>query len=101
MKGENEMKRKSYKKILAVCFSVLLIALTALTAFAADDTAGAAVTAVGTLIDTVKGTLNIANIVSLLSLAVGAALALVLMWFGVRKLIRVIMGAFKKGRLSV
>lgn len=32
--------------------------------------------------------------------AIGAAIGLVFMWWGIRKLIRVLMSAFRKGRLS-
>ena len=49
----------------------------------------------------VTGTINIGNIVSILAIVVGACVGLVLMWFGIRKVIKIIMGAFRKGKISV
>lgn len=45
--------------------------------------------------------ISVATVVAVIAAVVGAAIGLVFMWWGVRKLIRVIMGAFKKGKVSV
>lgn len=60
-----------------------------------------AVQAAKTVLDGVTGTLNIANIVSILGIGITAAIGLVLLWWGARKLIRVVMSAFRKGKISV
>lgn len=44
---------------------------------------------------------NVSNIVTYLAYGLGAALVLVLFWFGVRKLMGMIMSAFKKGKVRV
>ena len=44
--------------------------------------------------------ISVTTVIGVVAGAVGAAIGLVFMWWGVRKLIRVIMGAFRKGRLS-
>lgn len=41
------------------------------------------------------------EIANIIALGLGASIGLVLMWFGARKLIKVVMGAFKKGRISM
>lgn len=44
--------------------------------------------------------ISVTTVIAVVAGAIGAAIGLVFMWWGVRKLIRVIMGAFRKGRLS-
>lgn len=44
---------------------------------------------------------NVANIVTYLAYGLTAALVLVLFWFGIRKLMGMIMTAFKRGRVRV
>lgn len=45
--------------------------------------------------------INVANIVTYLAYGLTAALVLVLFWFGIRKLMGMIMTAFKRGRVRV
>lgn len=44
--------------------------------------------------------ISVTTVIAVVAGAVGAAIGLVFMWWGVRKLIRVIMAAFRKGKLS-
>lgn len=48
----------------------------------------------------ITGQISVTTVIAVIAGAIGAAIGLVFMWWGVRKLIRVIMGAFRKGRLS-
>lgn len=48
----------------------------------------------------ITGQISVTTVIAVIAGAIGAAVGLVFMWWGVRKLIRVIMGAFRKGRLS-
>lgn len=45
--------------------------------------------------------ISVTSIVGVIASVIGAGIGLVFMWWGVRKLVRVIMSAFKKGRLSI
>lgn len=45
--------------------------------------------------------ISVATVVEVLAVAAGAAVGLAFMWWGVRKLVRVLMAAFKKGKISV
>lgn len=45
--------------------------------------------------------INVGNIVTYLAYGLTAALVLVLFWFGIRKLMGMIMSAFKRGRVRV
>lgn len=45
--------------------------------------------------------ISIGTIVGVLASCIGSGIGIVFMWWGVRKLIRVLMGAFRRGKLSV
>ncbi len=45
--------------------------------------------------------ISVSTIVAVLASVVGAAIGMVFMWWGVRKLARTLMAAFRKGKLSV
>lgn len=85
---------------LLCAFAILAISMVA--CFADGASSGTeAVSAVQSVFTDVTGTINIGNIVSILGIVVGACVGLVLMWFGIRKVIKIIMGAFRKGKISV
>lgn len=44
--------------------------------------------------------ISVTTVIAVIAGAIGAAIGLVFMWWGVRKLIRVLMSAFRKGKLS-
>ena len=48
-----------------------------------------------------QGQISVATIVEVLAVLAGAAVGMAFMWWGVRKLVRVIMSAFKKGKVSL
>lgn len=45
--------------------------------------------------------ISVATIVEVLAVLAGATVGLAFMWWGVRKLVRAIMSAFKKGKVSL
>lgn len=45
--------------------------------------------------------ISVGTIVGVIAAVIGAGIGLVFMWWGVRKLIGVIMNAFRKGKLKV
>lgn len=53
------------------------------------------------VLTSLQSQMSVGTVVEVLAVLVGAAVGLAFMWWGVRKLIQVIMGAFKKGRVSV
>lgn len=53
------------------------------------------------ILDALTAQISVTSIVGVLASVIGAGIGLVFMWWGVRKLIHVIMAAFKKGKLSV
>lgn len=53
------------------------------------------------VIDAMAAQISVSTVVGVLAALVGASIGLVFMWWGVRKMARALMSAFKKGKLSV
>ena len=64
-------------------------------------TATTAITAVEEVLTSLTSSLTASTIVSYLVIGVSASLGLVLLWFGIRKLVRMIMTAFKSGKFRI
>lgn len=97
----NEFKSKCKQhasKIVAACSGCAVMASGAIQAFAEDTEA---VSAAKSLMDTATSTLNIGNIVAIIGAGIGAVIGLFLAWWGARKLVRMLMNAFKKGKVSL
>ncbi len=102
------MKFKDFKEKVKVHASKIVAAVSggavmlggAVQAFAADgDTE--AVSAAKSLLNSATSTLNIGNIVAIIGAGIGAVIGLFLAWWGARKLVHMLVSAFKKGRVSV
>ncbi len=84
-------KNAKVKKLLAVCACMLVLGSTFLTtAFAADGTAMTAEQAATTIFTTISETINVASIVSVIGIALGAGLGLYFAWWGMRKVSRMV-----------
>lgn len=53
------------------------------------------------VLTTLQSQISVTTVVGVLAVAAGAAVGLAFMWWGVRKLTRVLMSAFKKGKVSL
>ena len=53
------------------------------------------------VITAMTGQVSVATIVGVLATIVAACLGIVFMWWGVRKAVRALMAAFRKGKISV
>ncbi len=53
------------------------------------------------VIDTLTGQFSVSTAMGVVGAVVGAGIGLVFAWWGVRKVTRGVMSAFKKGKLSV
>lgn len=53
------------------------------------------------VITAITSQISVTTVAEVLTYAAGIAIALVFFWWGVRKALRVLMGAFRKGRMSV
>jgi len=53
------------------------------------------------VIEALQAQISIQNVVSILAVGAGIAVGFAFMWWGVRKLIAVLMKAFKKGKVGM
>lgn len=66
-----------------------------------DGTAIISATDFSSILTTLQDQISVSTVVGVLAVAAGAAVGLAFMWWGVRKLTRVLMAAFKKGKVSL
>lgn len=102
---KNKIRNHS-NKILAAISGGAVMTSGAISAFAADSSTGTgsvdeAVQAAKTLMGDVTSVLNITNIVAILSAGLTSVLGLFLAWWGARKLVKMVMAVFKKGKISL
>lgn len=92
-----------YFRFAMIIMMVAAIGCTFVIGCSASDTSEVAnaIAASETVFTEVKSVFNVANITTIIASAAGASVALVLMWFGVRKLVNVLMTAFRSGRISM
>ena len=53
------------------------------------------------VLDALQAQISVSSIVEVLVVLVGATVGLAFMWWGVRKLTRALMSAFKRGKISI
>lgn len=53
------------------------------------------------VLSALTGQISVTTVVGVIASVIGAGIGLVFMWWGVRKLVRTLMGAFKSGKLKV
>lgn len=96
------IKRYS-KKIGVAAASAALAVCSVFGASAAEgsDYADVAVSAMQQGLQEVTNTISIGNVVTVLVAVIGICIGLVFFWWAIRKVIRMVMSAFKKGKISV
>ena len=97
---KEKCKQKASKVVAAVTGGAVMLG-GAVTALAADSADTEAVSAAKSILSSATGTLNIGNIVAIIGAGIGAVIGLFLAWWGARKLVRMLMTAFKKGKVSM
>lgn len=88
------------KKVFALLSFLLLVPSFA---FAAEgDLAGGSfsTTELSTIISTITGVINVQTIITMIAAMITACIGIVFMWWAIRKGIKVIMSAVRKGRVS-
>lgn len=102
---ENGVPERKFngKMLLTMCMVLAMLVVSCVTCFAADATTGAteAVNAAQTVLDSVTAVLNITNVAAILAACMGSATILFLAWWGVRKVVKVTVNAFSRGKLSI
>lgn len=99
-----EFFRKSKKKLVAAGAASMLSAMSVVTSFAAEGVTSTDtdfVAGATELFGKATAQINIANIVAIIGVGIGAALVLMLFWWGTRKLVKMLLSAFRKGKISM
>lgn len=91
--------RSTKAKIIGAFVAGSSALVTALPAYAAEDDT-AFVDGIKTVFAEVTKQVNVANVIQIILIVIGSAIALALFWFGIRYVIRKIMAALKKGKVS-
>lgn len=67
------------------------------------DTTTAAITSAdfASVLSALTGQISVSTVVEVLAYVAGACVGLAFMWWGVRKVVRALMSAFKRGKISV
>ena len=96
MKWFNKLSRKSKVFLLSACMAVMCC-------FPAFAEGGTVVSSTDwqPIIDAITPQISVSTIVGVLATAVAAVIGLVFMWWGARKGVRMLMAAFRKGKVSV
>lgn len=89
------------KKAYLALVSVLTVLLFPFAAFAAEGDMTFTATELGTVITQITSIINVSAIISFIVAILAVGLVLTLMWFGVRKALRTIMGSAKSGKVRV
>lgn len=87
----------SNKRMFAFFYTMLAALMVPQLAFADAITS----TSFSGVISAITGQISVTTVAEVLTYAAGIAIALVFFWWGVRKALRVLMSAFRKGRMSV
>lgn len=92
------------KKVLALTTLLLMVPAFAFaepTTPAGGSSGGNFSTAeLSTIINTITGSINVTSIVGMIAAMITACIGIVFMWWAIRKGIRVIMSAVRKGKVS-
>lgn len=89
----------SFSKMKLIILSCLASCMFAIPAFAEGTVVSASDWA--SVISALTAQISVTTIVGVLATTVAAGVGLVFMWWGLRKAVRTIMAAFRKGRMSV
>lgn len=94
--------KKMLKKALTIFSVVMIVFAMAVPAFATGaNVADEAVSAVQAGLAEVTGTLTVGNILTVLAGIIGVCVGLMFFWWAIRKVLRMVMTAFRKGKVSV
>lgn len=90
------MKRRTKILLLSACMVVAA-------AFPAFAEGGTVVTATdwSAILTSMTAQISVSTVVAAVATFITAGIGLVFMWWGVRKLVRTVMSAFRRGKLSV
>lgn len=89
------------RKIFALLTCVLVLCMAVSPAFATEPVATVGAEIFDPVVDAITNQITPSSVVAIVAAVIGASIGLVFMWWAVRKVSRSVMGAFRKGKLSV
>lgn len=94
---------KENRKAFLACMMISILSLTMALGASASSATQTVVTPddFSGVLTALQQQISVSTIVGVLVVVVGACIGLVFMWWGVRKVARAFMGAFRKGKMSV
>lgn len=102
MRIQNVANNPKVKKFGARLMCIMICCcMFCLSAFAADVTEPTPSEAATQVFETIHAQLNFTTILSVIAVALSAALSIYLGWWAIRKVSRMVFGAFERGRVRV
>lgn len=99
---EQKPKRKKLRQVLAgAATAAVMMCCGAMSCFAAEGETVVSASDWQSVIDAITAQISVQTIVGVLAVVVAACVGLAFMWWGLRKAINALMGAFKKGKVTV
>lgn len=98
------VQKSKSKKFFAVAMAICVMAMSAVTCFAADGEPVSDISpdqAATQVFGMMAEQLNFTTILAVLGVVIGAALAMVLGWWAIRKIAGALMKAFKSGKFKI
>lgn len=107
--SKGQKLKKNIKRWLGVCMAIMVATCSSVCAFAADGVGGSggietstvSYSSFSSLIDIIQGQISVSSIIGILAGILGSCVALVFMWWGLRKVVAMLMAAFRKGKMRV
>lgn len=94
------MSNKYVKTCLMMILSLAMLGSIGLTCFAAETTP-VQYSDFESIFTALQGQISVSTVVGVLASVVGVCVGLVFMWWGLRKVVSMLMAAFRKGKVSV
>lgn len=92
--------RKIKKKLVGLLLTVAAAVTTALPVLASTETTTVTYSDLTSVVDVLKNQISVTTIIGVIAGIGAVCVGLVFFWWGLRKVIRMVMSAFKKGKFS-
>lgn len=92
--------KKIKKKMVGLLLTVAAVVTTALPVLASTTNTTVTYSDLSSVVDVLTGQISVTNIIGVIAGIGAVCVGLVFFWWGLRKVIRMVMSAFKKGKFS-
>lgn len=92
--------KKLSKKVVGMIVTCLTMVSTGICAFASTTSESVSYSDLASVVDVLKNQINVTSIIGIIAGIGVVCVGLVFFWWGLRKVIKMVMSAFKKGRFT-